>query len=61
MGVVLNCGAEKLYMSLKNWSDFKNSVLFETLRIIGGIYPNLFLFIDEKRGCKKKYPMTQQL
>jgi hypothetical protein len=48
MGVVLNCGVENLYISLQNWTDFKNRVLFETLQIIGGLHPNLFVFIDEK-------------
>jgi hypothetical protein len=61
MGVVLNCGAEKLYISSKNWSDFKNSVLFETLLIIGGIYPNLFLFIDEKYEIIKRTHFGKQI
>jgi hypothetical protein len=61
MGVVLNCGVENLYISFKNWSDFKNAVLFETLQIIGKIYPNLFVFIDEKSEIIKRTQLGNQL
>jgi hypothetical protein len=61
MGVVLNCDVENLYISLKNWSEFKNNVLFETLQIIGSRYPNLFVFIDEKHEIIKRINNDEQL
>lgn len=48
MGVILNCGGESLYITLLNWSNFKMYVLFLTFQIIGQMYPNLFIFIDER-------------
>jgi uncharacterized protein (DUF2235 family) len=48
MGVILNCGKESLYISLLNWSNFKMYVLFLTFQIIGKLYPDLFIFIDER-------------
>jgi hypothetical protein len=61
MGVVLNCGIENLYISSTNWSDFKNTVLFETLRIIGEIYPNLFVFIIEKHEIIERIQNDEQI
>jgi hypothetical protein len=61
MGVVLNCGVENLYISLQNWTDFKNRVLFETLQIIGGLHPNLFVFIDEKYEINKRRLIGEQI
>jgi hypothetical protein len=48
MGIILNCGVEMLYISLINWAEFKRYILFATLKMIGQIYPSLFIFIDEQ-------------
>jgi hypothetical protein len=48
MGVILKCGGATTYISLLNWTNFKIYVLFLTFQIIGKMYPNLFIFIDEQ-------------